>query len=137
VSTVFEVHAIRSETWRNEAACRRHPIGWWFPDNGGDHAETRRARVICSNCPVREDCLAHALSRNEDGIWGGLNIKERRQLSRGLGAQKILVCQHCRDEFNVPVTGRTRSKYCSKSCREKHRYHARMAARAAAEREAS
>ena len=41
----------------------------------------QRAKAICSECPVRTDCLDHALTVNERyGIWGGLNEIERRHL---------------------------------------------------------
>jgi WhiB family redox-sensing transcriptional regulator len=40
-----------------------------------------RAKAICRECPVRRECLEHALSVGEThGIWGGLNEAERRGL---------------------------------------------------------
>jgi WhiB family redox-sensing transcriptional regulator len=40
---------------------------------------TDRARLICSTCPVRAECLAAALDGNERGVWGGLAEHERRR----------------------------------------------------------
>lgn len=37
------------------------------------------ARKVCVRCPVRADCLEHALKRGEHfGIWGGRTAPERR-----------------------------------------------------------
>ncbi|GGS91404.1 hypothetical protein GCM10010270_74430 [Streptomyces violaceus] len=39
------------------------------------------AKAICTSCPVRTECLAHALEhRTEHGIWGGMTERERRAL---------------------------------------------------------
>jgi WhiB family redox-sensing transcriptional regulator len=42
------------------------------------------AKQICAGCPVRGDCLEHALASRElaFGIWGGLTAAERRALVR-------------------------------------------------------
>jgi WhiB family redox-sensing transcriptional regulator len=46
-------------------------------------ARERRAKAVCAACPVREQCLAHAVAYDERyGIWGGLNQDERRHLRR-------------------------------------------------------
>ena len=34
--------------------------------------DLERAKVLCASCPVRQACLAGALSRSEPwGVWGG------------------------------------------------------------------
>lgn len=63
--------------------CKGHPTDWWFPEHG-PYAEARetisRAREICMNCPVREECLDFALSfPNLQGIWGGLSPRQRQR----------------------------------------------------------
>lgn len=41
----------------------------WFSDRP---AEVERAKQLCGTCPVRAECLAAALDRNEPwGVWGG------------------------------------------------------------------
>jgi len=43
----------------------------------------REAREFCRTCPVRTECLAHALDeRIEFGVWGGMTERERRALLR-------------------------------------------------------
>jgi WhiB family transcriptional regulator, redox-sensing transcriptional regulator len=41
----------------------------WFADTPAD---LERAKVFCLDCPVRSECLAGALARQEPwGVWGG------------------------------------------------------------------
>ncbi|MGB3483104.1 MAG: WhiB family transcriptional regulator [Mycobacterium sp.] len=41
----------------------------WFADTPVD---LERAKVLCAQCPVRRQCLAAALEREEPwGVWGG------------------------------------------------------------------
>ena len=50
--------------------CRTHDDpDLWFAEAP---AELERAKALCLGCPVREQCLAAALSRGEPwGVWGG------------------------------------------------------------------
>jgi len=46
-------------------------------------ARQREAREFCRTCPVRTECLAHALDqRIEFGVWGGTTERERRAMLR-------------------------------------------------------
>jgi WhiB family transcriptional regulator, redox-sensing transcriptional regulator len=66
--------------WMLEARCLDADPEAFFPEKGGS---TREAKRICAACPVREDCLDHALSNDERfGIWGGLSERERRRVKR-------------------------------------------------------
>ena len=48
-----------------------------------DASDQKRARLLCSGCPVRFECLAEALdNRIEWGVWGGMTERERRLLLR-------------------------------------------------------
>jgi hypothetical protein len=64
--------------WRNEAECGTsgvHP-DLWFSDEPEDEAA---AKAICDTCPVRRECLLHALQEGEKmGTWGGLTPTERK-----------------------------------------------------------
>jgi WhiB family redox-sensing transcriptional regulator len=43
----------------------------------------RDAQSVCARCPVRAECLQHALTHNlEHGIWGGVTAKRRREIRR-------------------------------------------------------
>ena len=65
--------------WRGAARCRTADAEGLFVTG----AEQREARVFCRPCPVRTECLAHALDqRIEFGVWGGMTERERRALLR-------------------------------------------------------
>ena len=66
--------------WRQDAACRDLDTAIFFPETDGAAAA---AKAVCATCPVREACLQFALiTRQDDGVWGGLDENERRRLRR-------------------------------------------------------
>lgn len=68
------------DEWRLDAACRDLDTAVFFPDT--DEA-VAVAKAVCATCPVREACLQFALvTRQDDGVWGGLDENERRRLRR-------------------------------------------------------
>ena len=41
----------------------------WFAENPAD---LEQAKALCADCPIRRECLAAALEREEPwGVWGG------------------------------------------------------------------
>ncbi len=65
--------------------CRTAPPDLWFAESPAD-VET--AKALCRPCPLREACLAGALSRREPwGVWGGqllvLGVVVPRKRPRG------------------------------------------------------
>ncbi|MYV67217.1 WhiB family transcriptional regulator [Streptomyces sp. SID2131] len=67
------------ETWSRRAACRTADPDELFVEG----AAQNQAKAVCTACPVRTECLAHALDRRiEHGIWGGMTERERRALLR-------------------------------------------------------
>jgi WhiB family redox-sensing transcriptional regulator len=68
-----------SGEWTVHAACRTTDPDTLFVQG----AAQNRAKVICSGCQVRTECLADALdNRVEFGVWGGMTERERRALLR-------------------------------------------------------
>lgn len=66
--------------WRDVAVCRRADTRVFYPDSD---RQARAAKAWCAACPVRPDCLEHALSVGERwGVWGGATEDERRALRR-------------------------------------------------------
>ena len=66
----------------NDGACRTSDPNLFFPDNSEGSEE---AKNICRDCPVRDECLAHALIAEEkDGVWGATTAKERRGLLKAI-----------------------------------------------------
>jgi WhiB family redox-sensing transcriptional regulator len=78
------------DNWRLRAACRGPETALFFPPANAERrderdARERRAKSICRECPVRTQCLDHALHVGEmHGIWGGLNESERRGLQESI-----------------------------------------------------
>jgi WhiB family redox-sensing transcriptional regulator len=70
--------------WRDKAACLGEDPDLFFPVGTGRPAETQAAAAkrVCQRCPVRTPCLDWALTTGTDGVWGGLDDVERRQLRR-------------------------------------------------------
>ncbi len=66
--------------WRADAACREIDIEVFF---AVDEDSQREAIAVCETCPVRRECLEHAiLNREQYGVWGGLREQERKRLVR-------------------------------------------------------
>ena len=66
--------------WRVHAACRELDTAIFFPDSDDEAAV---AKLVCATCPVRQACLDFAiLTRQDDGVWGGLDENERRRVRR-------------------------------------------------------
>jgi len=72
------------EMWQLKAACRGPQAAVFFPppqfERKADRLEReRRAKRICQQCEVRDECLEYSIEiREPHGIWGGLNEAERR-----------------------------------------------------------
>jgi WhiB family redox-sensing transcriptional regulator len=53
---------------------------FFYPEQG-DQADEPKA--VCRPCPVRAECLEHALRyREKFGVWGGCTERERRRIMR-------------------------------------------------------
>lgn len=67
-----------TEHWSEHGNCRGvHPTTM-FPERG-DMAGWQRARQVCRDCPVIEQCREAGLDELH-GCWGGLSPVERQQL---------------------------------------------------------
>ena len=67
-------------TWQQDAACRDAEPDVFFSNAEADREEALR---MCGDCPVRMECLEHALETREAyGIWGGTDEQERKRLLR-------------------------------------------------------
>jgi len=74
---------IRRPAWMEDAVCRGEPSNLFFPRNEGVSEE---ALSYCRRCPVRRECLDHAMSHpGLRGCWGGTSERERIRLRRMVG----------------------------------------------------
>jgi len=85
-----DVRLFEPEPWVERATCRTVPIAdrdrLFFPGVGAPSKDRAEALAMCAVCPVREECLDHALQVPEKyGIWGGTSERQRRVLRRQLG----------------------------------------------------
>ncbi|WP_327591672.1 WhiB family transcriptional regulator [Streptomyces chartreusis] len=65
--------------WRGEALCKGKPVDLFFPTSSSED----EAEIIglCKVCPVRTECLAHALDEHlNHGVFGGTSGKWRKNL---------------------------------------------------------
>lgn len=78
-----KVADVSSLQWMNEARCAEIGDAPFFPEHGEDY---RQAVAVCNSCPVKAECLEHAIrleqsgAWNVTGIWGGLTAKQRKDL---------------------------------------------------------
>jgi WhiB family redox-sensing transcriptional regulator len=85
IMTIIDQRTRDSLAWSERAACQDAVPDLFFPvsDFGAAQEQITEAKSVCARCPVRADCLHHALSRGEaSGIWGGTTEYERRHLRR-------------------------------------------------------
>jgi WhiB family transcriptional regulator, redox-sensing transcriptional regulator len=71
--------------WRHKAACLDLDPELWFPagTTGPAVEQAERAKAVCRSCEVITQCLEWAMETRQDaGIWGGLDEDERRVLRR-------------------------------------------------------
>jgi WhiB family transcriptional regulator, redox-sensing transcriptional regulator len=67
-------------SWQAEAACHDADAELFF---SLDETRQQEALELCAVCPVRQECLEHALVQGEQyGIWGGTREGERRRIMR-------------------------------------------------------
>ena len=79
-NTLTVTDLLTTGNWQQDAACRDAEPDVFFSTAEGDRAEAMR---LCAACPVRLECLEHALeSREAYGIWGGTDEQERKRLLR-------------------------------------------------------
>jgi len=68
--------------WADHAACKGVDPNVFHPVRGEDLGA---ARSYCEGCPVRAECLDHALRFEPHGVWGGTSAKQRIRMRRAAG----------------------------------------------------
>lgn len=79
--------------WRDRAACLQQNPELFFPVGFTEaaHFQLERAKRVCADCPVREECLQWALKLGLDhGVWGGASEEERRSIKRRAARARAL-----------------------------------------------
>jgi len=74
------------EGWKRKGLCASRDIDpdLFFPihdEKSSSQVKAQQARIVCAQCPVRNECLTHALLyREKQGVWGGTTDKERKAI---------------------------------------------------------
>ena len=74
--------ALPREGWKRRGSCRNVDMELFFgPDNAPMPKEqVERAREVCRQCPVWQDCLVSSAENDESyGVWAALTPDERRR----------------------------------------------------------
>jgi WhiB family redox-sensing transcriptional regulator len=84
--------------WQYDGACRDADPESFFlePNMRGLNKRTKELNAIkiCNTCPVKQECLDHALSIPEYfGVWGGMTEEQRFEIlkKRGFKVEYIRV----------------------------------------------
>ena len=80
-----------AQTWRWEwqlaARCRGRDDLFFHPHGEREPSRSTRENAaveVCRHCPVRRECLDHALATREPyGVWGGMTEAQREELLYG------------------------------------------------------
>lgn len=67
--------------WQDQAACQDGDTRAWFPTDA-QHDLRDQAIRVCQGCPVRNECLEHALATRPPGVWGATTERERARMIR-------------------------------------------------------
>ena len=73
---------IDDDKWQTLATCSGADINLFFDDN---RDERDVLFELCDNCPVYEQCLAHALVAEDYGYWAKTTPADRKKMRKQLG----------------------------------------------------
>lgn len=76
--------------WQFDAACNGVDPETFFLEHNTrgktKYSKEQKAIAICNTCPVKQECLDHALKVPEIfGVWGGMTEDQRQSLVKKLG----------------------------------------------------
>lgn len=94
--------------WWQHAACAGRNPAWWSDNRRMWPSAVR----LCLSCPVRELCLAEALSQRDSGvIRGGMLL-----VDTGHYSVVPLICAHCGRRPVRPTLSGGVPRYCGRAC---------------------
>lgn len=68
--------------WRRRGNCAGLGDPTLMYPTSGLNADVDAAKAVCVGCPVKDQCLDHAITYGEYGVWGGCSERERKALRR-------------------------------------------------------
>ena len=106
ISRVISINIMNNNidySWQNEAKCQGMDINKFYLTHGNKSSSAVAA--VCAACPVKEECLIHALRYEEYGYWGGTGPTQRIRIRKQLGIKLVNMDF---DSTNVKVDKPTR-----------------------------
>jgi hypothetical protein len=73
--------------WQEDAKCVNLDTNIFFDKYEEDYNLRLAVDKMCSTCPVRKECIAYAVSRQEWGVWGGVYL-EKGKISKEFNDHK-------------------------------------------------
>jgi WhiB family redox-sensing transcriptional regulator len=80
-----------NDLWRDynkvdwsQASCAGISTEVYYPDDRGNAGFNRNPalRRVCQACPIISECANYALVNEQEGFWGGLTARARRDIRR-------------------------------------------------------
>ena len=80
-----------NDLWRDynrvdwsQASCAGISTEEYYPDDRGNAGFNRNPalRRVCEGCPIISECVNYALVNEQEGFWGGLTARARRDIRR-------------------------------------------------------
>jgi len=78
----YNAFASSEESWRSKAACAKEDTSLFFSPSKS--IEAKKALLICSSCPVVDECFHNAMQYQYHGIWGGFTEEARQKILQHL-----------------------------------------------------
>lgn len=76
-------------SWAYRGLCFEMGNTLFFRGEEGSNKEVGGSvKELCERCPVKLECLEHALRFEYYGFWGGTSARERRTIRRGRGGNR-------------------------------------------------
>jgi WhiB family redox-sensing transcriptional regulator len=83
------MNSVLDTDWMATGNCAEKPPSLFFPSDG---VGVEVAKRVCTDCPVRSQCLEYALdNRIDHGVWGGTSERERRRLLKARSETRVTV----------------------------------------------
>lgn len=73
--------------WTKKASCLNMDTNLFFDQYEESVSIRYGLDQLCKDCPVRRQCLASGVSRQEWGVWGGIYL-EKGKISKDLNNHK-------------------------------------------------
>ena len=87
-STDLDLLASQFNPFNGTQLCLEYDPDTFFPEYNDDRRveylkEVSKAKKICGDCWIKEDCLKYALQQPDlEGVWGGTTRHERKKIKK-------------------------------------------------------